>query len=141
MLKAEKIDKEGAGLEYRAPLASVPELIVCAFRGGGENIFRVNSASVDTSSTADMFTLRVHNLSGEPISVQIDGVETHSTNHIENGHDGGFTDSIDNYVGRNNKVLRWRPGFMRFWGDGGGELWFRFGSQHGNAILEITVTG
>lgn len=128
-------------LKFRAALDQIPELMVYAFSAGGENIFQVNAAAVDTSSTADMFTLRVHNLSGQPISVEIDGVETHTTNHIENGHDGGFTDSIDNYVGRQNKVIRWRPGFLGFWGDGGGELWFHFGAQHGNALLEITVTG
>ena len=130
------------GLEFRKLFdeASV-ELMVVAFKGGGENIFTVDAAAVNTADPSDNFTLLVHNLSGAPVSVTIDGVETHSTNHIENGRDGGFTDSLSNYVGRQNKVLRWRPGFLGFWGNGGGELWFTFGSQHGNGQLEITVRG
>jgi hypothetical protein len=131
-----------AKAEFRTPFdAPTPELIVFAFRDGGEKIFQINGGSIDTSASGDVFVLRVHNRSGQPISVELDGQHTSSTAHIENGQDGGLTDTLGNYAGRQSKCIRWRPGFLGFWGDGGGELWFTFDSTQGSGLMEITVTG
>jgi hypothetical protein len=117
------------------------------------SIFQIDHAYYTRSTPPGprgSFTLVVHNRSGEWIDVNVDRNDafggTAITGHIQNGEDGGYTEPAQMYVAtwtwdQPAKVTRWRPGFLRIPGNGGGEIFFIWPQGAESVVLEITVTG
>lgn len=105
------------------------------------NVFQVENAIYVHDPGG--FSLVVHNLSGKWINVVIDvaGGQVLETGHIPNGQDGSLIADMRLLINRENKVTRWRPGFLNVPGNGGGEVWFRVPAENGSASLELTVIG
>ena len=109
------------------------------------NIYRVNGfftrEDSDGSGTRS-FTVRVKNRSGEWISVDVDrSLGVASTQRIKNGENGSFSESLQLYLGRQNKITRWRPGFLGAPGNGGGEVLFFVPADAYDVVIELEVVG
>jgi hypothetical protein len=112
------------------------------------SIFQINQAYFTVSNPPGPkqgFTLVVHNQSGEWVDAVVDrdnGIA--QTGHIQNNEDGGFTEPVAKYlyaIDWTNKVTRWRPGFLRIPGNGGGEIVFKLPPEAESVMLEITIKG
>ena len=108
------------------------------------NIFNVDNAwySEEAGTAPQSFTLRVNDQSGAWIDVNVDRSSgTTSTGHINNNESGGFTESLQLYRNNNNRLTRWRPGFLNMPVNGGGDLWFEVPKSAVNVFMQITVKG
>lgn len=63
-----------------------------------------------------------------------------TSGHIDNGASASHTEELRYHIGKYIHIKRWRPGFLGWPGDGGGEAFVEL-PESGDVTIDITATG